>query len=312
MTPPKPAVDTTTARFLHKPGMRILRAAIRTFDRTVPSLAVQLGWRVLSTPPRFPPRPHEVQLAATAQREWMQAGDNRLALYRWGDHGAPTVLLVHSWGGRAMQIGSFVGPLVARGLHVVAFDGPAHGLSSGRRTDMVAFPAALAAVARRVGPLHAIVGHSFGAGMTQLAHRHHQVSARRVVMISSFTDCQWFTDRFGELFGASPAVVQRARDKFERVHADLENWQQLSVQDALQRHTVPTLIVHDTDDEEIPFAHGQRLHAAAPGHARLLATSGLGHRRILRAPQVIDQVVRFVADSSADPTSDHVPDRVAG
>jgi pimeloyl-ACP methyl ester carboxylesterase len=286
--------DSGNARFLHKPGMRLLRATIRTFDRTIPTVAVQIGWHVLSTPPRFAERPYEVQRRATAQTRWLQAGNKRLALYSWGPAQAPAVLLVHSWGGRAMQLASFIDPLLQHGLRVVAFDGPAHGSSSGRRTDMLEFPAALAAVAQHVGPLHAIVGHSFGAGMTQLALRHHGVGVNRVVMLSSFTDCLWITNRFGELFGVSPAVVQKARDKYQAVYPNLKSWQQLSVCDALQSHSVPTLIVHDTDDEEIPFVHAQRLHAAAPQHTQLVATTGLGHRRILRAPAVVAQVTRFV------------------
>jgi pimeloyl-ACP methyl ester carboxylesterase len=291
---PTQAIEASNARFLEKPGMRILRTAFRTLDRTCPPLAVQLGWFVLSTPPRFAPRPHEQTVQAQASTRSFQLGRKRIALYEWGSGGGPVALLVHCWGGRAMQMGAFVAPLLARGWRVVAFDAPAHGQSSGRRTDMIEFAQTLAAVAAHLGSLGAIVGHSFGAGMTQLAYRHHGLSAERIVMISSFTESTWITDRFGEFFGLSPQVIEGGRRKFARHYAHLGDWQQLSVKDALRDHTVPTLIVHDTQDQEIGFTHAQQLHAVAP-HSRLLATSGLGHRRILRDADVVQQVVDFVA-----------------
>jgi hypothetical protein len=54
------------------------------------------------------------------------------------------------------------------------------------------------------------------------------------------------------------------------------------------------LVVHDTDDREVPYADGRRL--AEVFGARLITTNGLGHRRILYAPEVIDAVVEFIEE----------------
>jgi pimeloyl-ACP methyl ester carboxylesterase len=295
------ALEASNARFIEKRGMRVLRTTFRALDRAAPSLAVQLGWLVLSTPPRFSPRAHEKALQAQAIARSVQVGRKKIAVYEWGAAAGPTVLLAHCWGGRAMQMGAFVAPLLDRGCRVVAFDGPAHGRSSGHRTDMVEFAQVLAAVAQQAGPLQAIVGHSFGAGMTQLAYRHHGVTAQRIVMISSFTESTWITDRFGEFFGLSPKVIEGGRRKFAQHYAHLGDcWRQLSVKEALREHAVPTLIVHDMDDQEIGFAHAQQLHEAAP-HSRLVATRNLGHRRILRDGHVVAQVVDFASPRQSQP-----------
>ncbi|WP_231668320.1 alpha/beta hydrolase [Ralstonia solanacearum] len=75
-------------------------------------------------------------------------------------------MLCHAWGGRGTQLADFVPALLARGYEVLAFDAPGHGDSDGKQTDMVAYTRLIAWMAERFGPLHAIIGHSFGAGNT--------------------------------------------------------------------------------------------------------------------------------------------------
>ena len=62
---------------------------------------------------------------------------------------------------------------------------------------------------------------------------------------------------------------------------------------------VPTLVVHDHDDEEIPHADAEAVAAAAPG-ATLVSTRGLGHHRIVRDEAVIERAVAFVANGTAE------------
>jgi pimeloyl-ACP methyl ester carboxylesterase len=68
------------------------------------------------------------------------------------------------------------------------------------------------------------------------------------------------------------------------------------------RLRVPALIVHDWDDPIVPFADGEAIAQAWPG-ARLLATSGLGHWRILTAAAVTQGVSEFLAGHAAGLTA---------
>ena len=63
--------------------------------------------------------------------------------------------------------------------------------------------------------------------------------------------------------------------------------------------TQPLLVVHDRGDAEIPWQHGTALARAWPG-AELLMTEGLGHRRVLRDPDVVAASVAFVAARLAE------------
>jgi pimeloyl-ACP methyl ester carboxylesterase len=68
---------------------------------------------------------------------------------------------------------------------------------------------------------------------------------------------------------------------------------------ARQMTPPPVLLVHDRDDRETAWSGGRDLSRAWPG-ARLLTTSGLGHRRILSDPKVVAEAVQFVAGDSAE------------
>src|SRR5262249_41302052 len=59
---------------------------------------------------------------------------------------------------------------------------------------------------------------------------------------------------------------------------------------------LPALIVHSTDDREVPVAASRRLAQAWAGSERV-QVEGLGHRRLLRNPAAVSQVVGFVAPS---------------
>jgi pimeloyl-ACP methyl ester carboxylesterase len=57
--------------------------------------------------------------------------------------------------------------------------------------------------------------------------------------------------------------------------------------------TTPLLVVHDRDDNETLWEDGVTLVETWPG-ARMITTEGLGHRRILRDPAVVEAGTRFV------------------
>jgi pimeloyl-ACP methyl ester carboxylesterase len=55
------------------------------------------------------------------------------------------------------------------------------------------------------------------------------------------------------------------------------------------------LVIHDRGDREVSFGSGLKLARAWKG-ARLVATDGLGHNRILREPDVVQDSVDFIAN----------------
>ena len=63
---------------------------------------------------------------------------------------------------------------------------------------------------------------------------------------------------------------------------------------------LPLLIVADEEDLETPIEDSETVAAAWPD-SRLVRTSGLGHRRILRDPEVVGRVVEFLTATGQGP-----------
>mgnify|MGYP003291741877 CR=1 FL=1 len=58
----------------------------------------------------------------------------------------------------------------------------------------------------------------------------------------------------------------------------------------------PLLVIHDREDAEVPWQEGAIIAQAWPG-ATLSTTSGLGHRRIVHDPAVVERAVGFLTET---------------
>jgi pimeloyl-ACP methyl ester carboxylesterase len=292
-------------------AVRLARAALQTAFVVSEDLGASLAERLFITPRRHARPAREREILASARSfeldvtlrtpRWSGAARRTLAAWRWGF--GPPILLVHGWEGRGSQLGAFVAPLVDAGLSVVAFDAPGHGDSPEHQLYLTDFADCVADVAAAIGPLHGIIAHSFGAAAVLLAYTRAGLEVPRNVMLAPNVLIDEAVDRFARLVG----LDREDRAAFERRLASHTGVPVETL--ALERLTAgiesALLVVHDRDDREVPAIHGDRLAATWP-NARLRVTESLGHRRILRDPDVIAATVAFVRDGAPLPKSDLV------
>ncbi len=228
--------------------------------------------------------------------------------YRFqGSEAAPkrgTVILVHGWMGRAAFMTGFVKPLTSGGFDVVSFDLPAHGRSDGRQTNGLICAAALQAVASEVGPVEALVGHSFGGFVIGAAVEGRRpmasaLDAKRIALIAAPNSFRDMTARFGEEIG----LGQRAQAAFEDVLTDIagRRLDELDGNRILSAVDSPILVIHSRDDNDVPFAQGAAYQALG-SHVTLLPVERLGHRQILYAPSTIRAVRDFLVGPDVRPS----------
>jgi len=268
------------------------RSFFATADRVAPGVAGRLArdlW--FGLPPALTPTP----LPEGGEPFEVTSLDARVRGRVWGD--GPVVYLVHGWGGLGSQLTAYVEPLVDVGHRVVLFDAPAHGDSEPGpagvgRTHGVELGRALDAVAARFGPAHAVVAHSLGATATYLTLRYGWLGTDRLVLLAPMVEATTLFDAFQRAlgFGArTRRAFDREVDEFVGVPvADFDIRVQAAYVDP-----VPTLVVHDRQDRQTAYSSSVELADALP-HARLVTTDGLGHRRILRDPAVVAEVVEFL------------------
>jgi pimeloyl-ACP methyl ester carboxylesterase len=277
----------------------LLKKAIALLSFLAPPLAARLAARLFITPIQTRQPQRELAWANGSRKATIPSPLGAIPVRIWGerpDETPETVLLVHGWSGRGLQLGAFVEPLVKTGYRVVAHDAPAHGEASGRTASMPALAAALGAVARHFGPVSALIAHSLGSTATVYALANDQLDVERLVSISPAARLHAIRQRFGQITGFPPPIVARMKRLFEdRLGIDWEASEPLAL--AAGQH-LPLLVIHDSKDLFIPHSEGAELADAWPD-GRLMTTSGLGHHRILRSPEVISAAVSFINESAA-------------
>jgi pimeloyl-ACP methyl ester carboxylesterase len=273
------------------------RALFRAADMTLPNVAGRIArdlWFAV------PPPLAATRLPAGGEAFEVESLGSVVRGHVWGS--GPVAYLVHGWGGRGSQLAAYVDPLVAAGYRVVMFDAPAHGESdpgpSGPgRSHGVEFGKALDAVFARFGPAEAVIAHSLGAISSYLTLRFGWLSTRRLVLLAPMVEAVPLFDEFQRALGFG-ARTRRAFDRQLEEFVGIPMAEFDARYQAARVDPVPTLVVHDRDDRQTPWADSARLVDSLPD-ARLVSTQGLGHRRILRDPAVVREVVAFLGGADA-------------
>ena len=268
-------------------------AALAAASYVVPGLVAPFFRRMMLTPRRYVRPPPVLAIPDADERIDLGGG---LVAWRWGGGGpaVPTVLLVHGFEGNRSQFGAILEALLARGLSVVALDVPAHGESLGDELTAVKFVAAIERTLDRLGPVHAVVGHSMGGAMSlfSLAQRG---GARRAALVSAPSSLKRELQRFAGAVGLSKrgarAFIASVEKHVGRPAADFD------IRHIAGKVKLPVLMIHDQTDRQVPVAEAARSAHMLPD-AELIVTRGLGHNRLLADPAVVTAIVDFVSDQA--------------
>jgi len=295
-TTTRTALEATSAFYQASPGIRLFRFALATSERLWPALAVRAAYRLFGTPLPLKWLHRRGRWAPEWRRDAWAFEDASVTVYSQpvAPHG-PVALLVHGWGGHARQMLPLAEALAQQGLRPVLLDLPAHGASRGATSNLPQFARAIEyAVARLVQEGHhvrLVAGHSLGANAAAFAVSR-GLPVQRLVLVAPPASPREYTRLFAGVFGLSEATRAAMQKRFEAREGIL--MPQFEPDAVGPRVRVPTLVVHDRGDSINRFADGQAFAHAIRG-AELLATDGLGHRKLLKDAQVIGKVAIFSA-----------------
>jgi len=273
---------------------RAVRAAVHAIAPASPELAARIALEVFVRARRHGTPRREREALSSARFERVPFGDGSLPVWTWGDENEPPVLLVHGWEGRGAQLATFVPALRAAGFRVVAFDGPGHGRARSQRSSAVHMALAIERIAQHTGPLAGIVAHSVGGAATALAFHLSRgaLDVGRCVLVAPPVSAKRFFDGFCATLGLDGEMREAVAKRIEReLGIPLAS---VDVREASPHLHTPMLLLHDENDREVPFEDARTFVQAWPG-AKLVVTSGLGHRAILRDPDVVAAAAAFIA-----------------
>lgn len=275
--------------------LKLLRLAFRLGGRLSPTATGRMAYKLWFTPTRFKTPAREQKVLEFAEIEFLQINNHSIATYSWGpnNRAIPTVLLVHGWSGRGSQLGSFVQPLLDAGYRVLSFDAPAHGKSSGKQTNLYDVADTLLALQDHYGAFDAVITHSFGGPCIATAVQR-GFTTKRIASICPPATTIGLVEKFNSTLHipekAASNMIRHIETTFGKTI-----WEDISMINTAKALTMPGLLIHDSNDADIPWQEGQAV-AQAWNNASFVKTSGLGHRRILRDAGVIETTVRFIND----------------
>lgn len=256
-----------------------------------PKLATRFAVKLFISPLRhdIPKRELDYDRKAAHQRMFVQEIQKEIEVYVFGS-GSRTILISHGWSGRGTQLFKIAERLANSGFRIVSFDGPSHGRSTGKTTLMIEFIASVLQLQKEFGGFYAAVGHSLG-GMSILNASVRGLEVEKIVTIGAGDVIYDIILDFVKQLGLDESYAKRMQHYFEKKYK--MKMHDLSASVAAAGVKQPTLIVHDTQDDDVPVSCAYAI-AEKLQNGKLLITERLGHRKILGDTNVINQIDDFL------------------
>ena len=275
--------------------LRVIHWTFPKLEKMAPNLAGKWAWKLFFTPFRFPVPKKEQEIANSANKFTFESEGYTIQGYEWGS-GDKTIFLLHGWSGRATQWMKFIKPLNDRGYKVIAIDGPAHGNSTGKMTDIMRYQRILQQTVAMYPEVDTMITHSFGGAATMFGIQN-GLKLSRLVNIGTPTDGDYIITDFLRRINATEISGVRFK---QRVIKNFGNpFDYYSVKETIKSaKDTDILMIHDRSDKEVPVKHSIDVHEANPS-TQLVITEGLGHMRILKDESVIERAIEFINEPVA-------------
>lgn len=249
--------------------------------------------------------------ATKEQQQWLDKAENfqitvhnkSIQCWKWGT--GPSILAVHGWSGKGVDLYSFFPQLLQQGYSVITLDAPAHGLSEGSQTNYFEMTDTLRVLVRRIGAgsLAGIIAHSLGGAAVINCLSKEKISPETVLIAPAL--------KLKELLFNTFKKNGVPRRLYTSIMTELENEYGYSLnQDnpyfLLERLNIDVMIVHDQKDRMVPFADAKTL-ASKHGNIRLHQTQGLGHNHIMKDKKTSQTVIDYMTRSFVKSRSQLLP-----
>ncbi|UOK41864.1 MULTISPECIES: alpha/beta fold hydrolase [Flavobacterium] len=278
----------------HQQTIKIPKAILysaKILESISPKLATKFAIKLFTTPIRHKIPKREIEMDAGSKQQLIpvKSINKSIMLYQYGTS-EKKVLLVHGWSGRGTQLVKIADELIRSGYSIVSFDAPAHGKAPGKTSNMTEFIASVLQISKEFGPFEFAIGHSLG-GMTIMNSIKRGLNVKKAVIIGSGDVVEDIMDDFVLKLGLKPVISKQMKFTFENKIGETMN--SYSTYIASKEVTIPVLVIHDENDDDVPVSAAHHIHQHLK-NGELLITKELGHRKILGDTKVIRKIVSFI------------------
>ncbi|MFY0631269.1 MAG: alpha/beta hydrolase [Flavobacteriaceae bacterium] len=269
--------------------------ASKIIETASKGLAARLAARLFVTPINFATPKREEYMLKSAQKKRLAVPEinKEIEILSYG-YSKKKVLLAHGWAGRSTQLFAFADRLLEKGYMVISFDGPAHGMSTGKTTSMLEFLTTLKKIDEVYGPFESAIGHSFG-GMSLYNANASFLSLKSFVTIGAGDKVTDIIKRFASNLSLKPKSAIKIQKRLEK------KWQTQA--EGFASHyvarniTIPVLTIHDSEDGDVPVSSAYNIRQNLE-KGSLLISHGLGHTKILRNKEIVNKSIDFIIANS--------------
>ena len=267
----------------------IVRKTMGVMDRISGTLSSKIALQLFLTPIRFKVPKRELSFLKNCTQFPYRFLNKKIQMYQWGQE-KPEVLLVHGWCGRGSQLGAIAQFFHAKNKTVLAFDGPAHGQSEGRQSNLVQFSELINELKKVYPSIKYVIGHSMGGAAT--AHTvAHGTDLSKIVMISSPSSTPDIIEDFAQQINIAPKSGDKIRRSLERKFN--KSIDTTSAEEIVKELKIKGLVVHDQNDPDVPVSCAYDIVEAWP-LAKLQLTEGMGHRKLLYDKKLIEDIYQYL------------------
>jgi pimeloyl-ACP methyl ester carboxylesterase len=288
---PKKHIEKTPVQVLLTPAYIFITGKILT--AISPSLASRFAARLFLSPFRYklPNREKEMDEKSIQETINIPSINRKIVVYKYGT-GLKKILLVHGWSGSGTQLSVIAKELVNKGFSIISFDAPAHGKAPGKTSMMPFFIESIHHIEKEYGPFEVAIGHSLG-GMSLLKAIKNGFKVNKLVLIGTANSVTHITREFAKNMKLNEKVAKLMKAYFDKKFG--ENMDSYSGALSAESVKVETLVVHDKNDIDVHISSAQEIVDKLE-NGELFVTEGLGHRKILGNPDVINKISTFITE----------------
>lgn len=258
-------------------------------------LTLKIVVQIFSTPQKFKIPTRELGMLESAQKKmiYCSAIDKNIEVLSYG-FSDKKVLLAHGWSGRSTQLFMIANYLLEQGYMVISFDGPAHGASSGKTTNLIELIASVESITEEFEPFISGVGHSFG-GLILMNLQAEQETFKCLVTIGAPDKVKYIFANFIKNIGLPSKVYKNLIIYFENKYNI--SVAKKSASYVAKNIKTPTLVIHDAQDSEVSVSDALNIRKHLKKGA-LLITNGFGHTKILRNKEITKNIITFITQNT--------------